>query len=99
MDAQTGVFGYRVDKPPFYMRKAANIWRIQAEGSEKTIVEMQAEIELIPILGWITFPLIKRQLRTFGKQFIEELKYHAETGAIHPRKLKARAKASPQTSS
>jgi hypothetical protein len=92
-DEEQGIFSYRTEKPPFFIRNASNTLHIQAEGVEETRLEMQAEVDLIPILGWMMRPIIEKQLHTMVEHFVEELKYFAETGNIHPRKLKAQSKA------
>ena len=75
------------------MRKATNTLRLRADGQTSTDVEMQAEVKLNPMLGWLMRPIIEIQLHKLVDQFVEELKYYAETGNIHPRKLKALRKA------
>jgi hypothetical protein len=91
VDVDKGLFSYRTEKPPFFIRSATNSLQIEAEGAERTHLEIQAEVNLIPVLGWS--PLIEKRLQTMVDHFVEELKYYAETGNIHPRKLKAQAKA------
>ena len=92
-DVEQGLFSYRTEKPPFFMRQATNTFRVQAEGLERTHLEMTAEVNLLPILGWIMRPLIKQMLHTLVENFVEELKVYAETGNLHPRKLKAQSRA------
>jgi carbon monoxide dehydrogenase subunit G len=91
-DVQNGIYAYRTEKPLFFIRKASNQVHVQADGIEATRLEMQAEVDLLPILGWLMRPLIAEQLHTMMNRFVEELRNYAETGNVHPRKVRAQTK-------
>lgn len=98
-DEQTWSYAYRTDKPPFFIKNAVNSCRLHALGPEMTVIEMQAEVELLTVFDWMARPIVTNYLRSLVEVFAEEVKYYAETGKVHPRKLRAQTKSGrPQTS-
>ena len=88
-------FRYQADisSMPFFVKGLANNWRFRSLGPEKTQVDMKIELELNTFPGTLMAPVMRAQLGKTSNIILEELKYYAETGEIHPRKLKALKKA------
>ncbi|MEM9512369.1 MAG: hypothetical protein AAF978_06780, partial [Cyanobacteria bacterium P01_E01_bin.48] len=52
-------------------------------------VDMRAEISLLPVFGLMMGPIMRMQMGGILTNATEELKYFAEEGVPHPRKLEA----------
>jgi len=88
MDEAEQSFGYNVDIPegPFFIQGVDNTWRVEPNGEINTTVFMQAQVQLLPVFAQLMSPILKRQMAKRVDKILEELKYYAETGQIHPRK-------------
>ncbi|MCJ8278646.1 MAG: hypothetical protein MJK14_01520 [Rivularia sp. ALOHA_DT_140] len=53
-------------------------------------VDMCMEAALLPVFNLIMAPMMRMEFSTVLGETIEELKYFAENGVPHPRKLEAR---------
>jgi len=88
LDEQERSFTYAVDfaKPPFFLEGIENTWTIEPNGNNQSIVRMSADVQIKTIVGKLAAPLIQRRMEKGFDGLLEELKYYAETGKIHPRK-------------
>ena len=77
------------DKMPFFVKQLGNTWTVTPLSNNRARVEMCAEISLMPVFNLVMGPMMRMQMGGILKNAIEELKYFAETGAPHPRKLEA----------
>ena len=84
-------FRYKADisSMPFFVKGIANGWRFRSLGPMKTEVTMKMELELNTFPGALMAPVMRSQMGKSANIILEELKYYAETGRIHGRKLKA----------
>lgn len=75
---------------PFFVERGINRWTMTEEGSS-TRVQSVAEITTQGFVGVLMAPMMKMQMTGLMNRFLEDLKHYAETGKLHPRKLKALA--------
>ncbi len=87
LDAATHSFIYKAEGMPFFIRHIQNAWTLTAEGVG-TRVQAHASGELMPIAGRLLWPMMRLQMRRVSREFFEDLKYYAEMGAAHPRKVR-----------
>ena len=94
-DEDDRYFRYQADisSMPFFVKGIANNWRFRSLGPGKTEVDMKLELDLNAFPGTLMAPIMRSQLSKTSNIILEELKYYAETGSVHPRKLKALKKA------
>ncbi|MEM9950205.1 MAG: SRPBCC family protein [Chloroflexota bacterium] len=83
--AKTYTYEARVGLP-FFVTSAQNSWQVNAIDANTCSVRFDAELTLIPFVGVILAIPMRIRLARIIKNITEELKYYAETGAIHPRK-------------
>lgn len=69
-----------------------NTWSLRAITPDATEVTTRVEGNMSGVMTLIT-PLLKVQIHRLGDRLLQELKYYAETGTIHPQKRKALRKA------
>lgn len=73
---------------PFFVKSGVNRWTLSnVDGA--TRVNTFAEIKTKGIVGSLMAPMMKMQMTGIMRKALEDLKYYAETGSPHPRKLKA----------
>ena len=94
-DESKKAFSYKADisSMPFFVKGIANNWSFRPLGPNKTEVNMKIDLDLNAFPGTLMAPIMRSQLSKTSNVILEELKYYAETGNIHPRKLKALKKA------
>lgn len=80
---------YRATKLPKGFRNAQNRWCIVETGANSCRLEISPTAEMNPFFGL----LFKASVGKIVSDALEELKHYLETGQLHPRKLKADAKA------
>lgn len=87
-DEQQRSFSYAADiqKMPFFVREIGNSWRVEPKGDNRAVVHMHLKGRLLPVFSQLMGPIMKRQMLKSVDTILEELKYYAETGQIHPRK-------------
>jgi hypothetical protein len=86
-------FAYKATEGrPWFIKQAANHWRVRALGPSTSEVEAWAEIEVSLFPGVLLAPLLKLQLGRTGAQTFDDLKYYVEHDQVHLRKLKAQQK-------
>ena len=88
-------FRYKADisSMPFFVKGIANTWSFRSLGPKKTEVNMKLDLDLNAFPGALMAPLMRVKMSKTANTILEELKYYAETGNIHPRKVKALKKA------
>lgn len=77
-----------IEKMPFFVKQVANSWRIETKGNKRSVVHMHMKGNLLPVFAQLMGPIMKRQMAKAADETLEELKYYAENGQIHPRKQK-----------
>ena len=77
---------------PGFITNAENTWSVHPEGKDRCRVKSTGRLTLKPFPGKLIYPFFKWQLDRAGAQLFEELKFYAENGKPHPRKLKTLAK-------
>ena len=80
------------DKMPFFVKQLSNSWTVTSLSDDKCQVEMCMEASLLPVFNIIMAPMMRMQFSGVVKKTIEELKYFAEKGVAHPRKVEAQQK-------
>ena len=80
------------EKMPFFVKQMGNSWKVIPMGANQARVEMCAEIAILPVFNLVMGPMMRLQIGGILKNAVEELKYYAENGVPHPRKLEARRK-------
>lgn len=98
LDEQERSFTYAVEfaKVPFFLEGIDNTWIVEPQGDNQSLVSMNADVRLKTVVGTLIAPLMKRRMEKGFVGLLEELKYYAETGQIHPRKLEQRNAQQPQ---
>lgn len=94
-DEKHKIFSYKADASgmPGFVKGLHNTWSFRPLGPSKTEVTMRIEVELNAFLGTLVAPVMRAHMSKVGKVALEELKYYAKTGRIHPRKVRALQKA------
>ena len=82
-----------IEKMPFFVKEMGNSWRIESRGQNKSVVHMHLQGKLMPVFSQLMSGTMAKQMGKSADIILEELKYYAETGKIHPRKQKQTAKA------
>lgn len=76
-------------KMPGFVKSLVNAWHLESVGTNQTRVEMDLNADIaFPfsfLMGW----MMKMQFNKALSETIEDLKYYAETGKPHPRKIAA----------
>ena len=80
------------DKMPFFVKQLSNSWKVTPLDSNCARVDMCAEISILPVFNLVMGPMMRLQMGGILKNAVEELKYFAENGVPHPRKLEAQRK-------
>ena len=77
-----------IEKMPFFVREMGNSWRVEPQGANQSVVHMHMQGKLMPVFKQLMSGAMSKQLSKSADTVLEELKYYAETGKIHPRKQK-----------
>ncbi len=77
------------DQLPFPIKQAQNCWQLERIDKQRTKVSSKASIDLAGLSAFLMGPMVWYQFSALVKELLEELKYYAERGVPHPRKLKA----------
>ncbi|MEL6381335.1 MAG: SRPBCC family protein [Cyanobacteria bacterium J06626_18] len=76
-------------KMPFFVTQMSNTWTVTPVSNHQASVNMRAEISLLPGFNLVMGPVMRLQIGGILSNAVEELKYFAENGVPHPRKLEA----------
>lgn len=97
-DNQKKYFRYEAsaEKLPTYIKTIANNFSLEALGHNRTELTTRVELELKPFPGYLLAPLMRLQMNRMAAQVLDELKHYAETGELHPHKLKSLKKLNKQ---
>ena len=89
-DERKKLLSYQADVSglPKFVKNLENNWSLNSLGDNKTEIKMRIEGNLAGI-GVLMTPVMKVWLGKIGQKTLEEVKYYAETGKIHPRKVEA----------
>jgi hypothetical protein len=91
-DLSNKTFAYEVTGMPFFVKGASNNFAVVAIERGRSRVSLEALTHFSPVVGWLMVLPMKFRLTTLMGQLLEELRYYAEKGDIHPRKLEKVAK-------
>ena len=93
-DERNKVISYTAqgEKMPFFVKQLANTWTVTPLGNSKCQVEMCMQASLLPVFNILMGPMMRMQFSTLLKETTEELKYFAENGVPHTRKIEAQQK-------
>lgn len=93
-DERNKVISYTAqgEKMPFFVKQLSNNWTVTPLSNNKCQVEMCMEASLLPIFNILMGPMMRMQFSTLLKKTTEELKYFAEHGVPHTRKIEAQQK-------
>ena len=80
------------DKMPFFVKQLSNSWKVTPLGDNRARVDMCAEVSILSVFSLVMGPMMRLQIGGILKNAVEELKYFAENGVPHPRKLDAQRK-------
>lgn len=80
------------EKMPFFVKQVSNSWKVTPLSKNRANVDMCAEISIMPVFRLVMGPMMRLQMGGILKNAVEELKYYAEKGTPHPRKLAAQRK-------
>ena len=88
LDEQERNFTYSVEpeNPPFFLEGIDNTWTVEPKGNNQSVVSMNADVKLKTAVAPLIAPLMKWRMHKGFGTILEELKYYAETGQVHPRK-------------
>ncbi len=90
-DSQKKHFRYEAsaEKLPSYITTIANNFSLEALADDRTELTTSVELKLKPFPGYLLYPFMRLQMNRMAAQVLGELKHYAETGELHPRKLKS----------
>jgi len=71
---------------PFFVGRAVNRWSLFDQGTNLTLLRMEAEIVTRGIVGALMAPALKFKIRGMLATIADDLKYFVEHGTPHPRK-------------
>lgn len=80
------------EKMPFFVKQLSNSWKVTPLNADSAKVDMCAEISIMPVFNLVMGPMMRLKMGKILKNAVEELKYYAEEGIPHPRKLTAQRK-------
>lgn len=80
------------EKMPFFVKQVSNSWKVTPLSKNTAKVDMCAEVSIMPVFRLVMGPMMRLQMGGILKNAVEELKYYAEKGRPHPRKLEAQRK-------
>ncbi len=81
---------YHISKgAPGIAKHASAVWSLNSDTSSKTTVVLEFRMETKGLLGFLLSPLIKKGMGKSATEIAEDLKYYAENGIPHPRKVKS----------
>ncbi len=89
-DENNKILGYEADVSglPKFVRGLENNWSLHSRDRHTTEIKMLIKGNLVGI-GFLMTPIMEFWLSRMGKKILEEVKYYAETGKVHPDKIKA----------
>jgi|GEM_PF-6139960 len=77
---------YEIEGMPFPVRSASNEWVVRSE-SGGSVVSSRLHLSLVPVLGTLISPIVRRQMGRTMSLVLEDFKHFVQYGAAHPRKL------------
>lgn len=84
------------EKMPGFVKRMVGRWTVDEAGPSKTAVGITLTVEIAPPFNILMGPLMRLQLGWILTKTVQELRYFAEHGTPHPRKIKANLKAQVQ---
>ncbi|MEO0376823.1 MAG: SRPBCC family protein [Cyanobacteria bacterium P01_A01_bin.17] len=77
------------EKMPFFVKQLSNSWIVTPLTDNTAQVDMCMKADLLPLFNIVMGPVMRLQMGGIVNNATEELKYFAENGAPHPRKVEA----------
>lgn len=74
---------------PSMVKYATNTWQLTSLGQSKTRLNMEMDVTLGGILGFMMKPMMKMMMGKMAKVTTDDFKYYVETGKPSEAKLKA----------
>ncbi len=96
-DKRIVAYTVKTDKMPFFVKQLSNHWTVTPLSDNQCRVDMCMRGSLLPVFNLIIAPMMRMLLSAVFGKTIEELKYFAEKGVPHPRKLEAQQKSHLKT--
>jgi hypothetical protein len=82
MDADKRTFTFEVIAAgfPFFVKSLHSTWSVQPLDANRSEVSINSQFEMLPVVGALMWPLLKKNSRKTFTILLEELKLYAETG-------------------
>ncbi len=71
-------FTFENSKIPFFVKKIENKWSVEPKGNAQSLVQVQADVSLMPVFSQLLGGMMSKQLRKGSESLLSELKYFAE---------------------
>ncbi|WP_420630684.1 SRPBCC family protein [Candidatus Leptofilum sp.] len=71
-------FTFENSKIPFFVRKIENTWSVTPKGSDQATVQVNADVNLMPVFRQLMGGMMSRQLGKGAESLLGELKHFAE---------------------
>ncbi len=83
-DAEKRTFTFELitDGFPFFVKSVHSTWTVQPLGANRSEVTINSQFEMLPMIGALMWPLLKKNSRKTITILLEDLKRYAETGEI-----------------
>ena len=73
-------FTFENSKIPFFVRKIENTWTVTPKGNDQALVQVNADVNLMPIFSQLLGGMMGKQLGKGAEDLLGELKHYAENG-------------------
>jgi hypothetical protein len=85
-DEETRGLTHEAEGLPRFLGAASNRWHVTALDEHRTIVGLDATLEVHGVLGRILYPLVRLWIARTTPRFLDDLRHYVETGRPSPRK-------------
>ena len=92
-DQREFAFTMESEKSPFFMREILNTWSVEPKGDGRSDVQVHVKVKLLPVFAQLLGGRMSKRMAKRGDSILEELKFYAENGEVHPRKMRQLAAA------
>ena len=73
-------FTFENSKIPFFVRKIENTWSVTPKGNDQSVVQVDADVNLMPIFSQLLGGMMSKQMGKGAASILGELKHFAENG-------------------
>ncbi|MEO1051584.1 MAG: SRPBCC family protein [Bacteroidota bacterium] len=88
-DEASMAYSYEADGLPSMFKSGKNFWKVEPINDLRSRVKMSLRMEMAPLPGFLMGWMIKSKMAKDLDGLMEDLKYYAEQGKPHPKKLKS----------